>query len=226
MFLLERAQSKGVKFVRGRAESTSIAHGRVTGVCVAYEDGTVSSLACDNLVIAAGPWTGELSKRLLPTSIPVVGYAGHSIVVRPSAKVSADGVFMSLHSGELSCFPEIFPRPSGEIYIAGVNINIPLPSTPEGAIPQKPEIEKLKAIADAVLMDYTVEIEQLCFRPMTEDGIPFICPVPEIGGVYVGAGHSYFGIMLGPGTGKILSEMVLGEKLSVDVSQFALYRHK
>jgi glycine/D-amino acid oxidase-like deaminating enzyme len=57
---------------------------------------------------------------------------------------------------------------------------------------------------------------------MTERGRPFIGPYPGVIGVYVGSGHSHFGIILGPGTGKVLSEMILGEELSVDVGQFSM----
>jgi glycine/D-amino acid oxidase-like deaminating enzyme len=108
---------------------------------------------------------------------------------------------------------EIIPRSSGEIYISGINDNLVLPPTPDAAIPL--ETDKLP--------DYIYNRkEKLCFRPMTEHGKPFICPYPEVKGINVGAGHSHFGIILGPGTGKVLSEMILGEELNTDVSQFSL----
>jgi glycine/D-amino acid oxidase-like deaminating enzyme len=184
-------------------------------------DGTNLSLPCDNVVIAAGPWTGPLSKSLLPTPIPITPYAGHSVVLRPSAKVTEDCLFMTLNT-QHSSYPEIFPRPGGEIYIGGVNDNLALPPTPEDVVLQERDLKKLRDIADEIFTDYTIEKEQLCFRPMTESATPFISPVPEVSGAYVGAGHSYSGIMLGPGTGKVLSEMVLGKELSADVSQLKL----
>jgi glycine/D-amino acid oxidase-like deaminating enzyme len=59
---------------------------------------------------------------------------------------------------------------------------------------------------------------------MTEFGELFLGPVPEVKGVWIGAGHSFWGITLGPGTGKVLSEMVLGEELSADISPLSLER--
>jgi glycine/D-amino acid oxidase-like deaminating enzyme len=223
-FLFDQAKAKGVQFVHGNATSLSIENGQVTEINVtACTDGTNLTLPCDNLVLAAGPWTGPLSETLrLPKPIPITTYAGHSLIVRPSVPVNADCLFFSVHTQNSSYRSEVLPRSSGEIYISGVNATIPLPRAPDVAMPIKAEIDKLKEIADEILTQYTIEKEQLCFRPMTDDGYPFICPLPEVRGVYVGAGHSHFGIMLGPGTGKVLSEMVLGEALSADVTQLSL----
>ena len=64
----------------------------------------------DNLVIAAGPWTGPLSKPLLPTLIPIISYTGHSLIIRPSVPISEDCLFMSLAIKNSSCHPELFPQ--------------------------------------------------------------------------------------------------------------------
>jgi glycine/D-amino acid oxidase-like deaminating enzyme len=217
-----------VNFISGKASSLSISSGQVVGVDVVASDGQTLSIACDNLVIAAGPWTGPLSQLLLPNPIPVTSYGGNSVVLRlrSPTTLTADGLFILLNVDDSSYYPEVFTRPSGEIYLAGINESLQavLPPTPEEAIPQESAIKQLKAIADEILPEYTVEKTQLCFRPMTEQGLPFISPIYGVAGAYVGAGHSFFGIMLGPGTGKILSEMVLGDELSIDVSNFSLAR--
>jgi len=220
LFLLEEAKSKGVRFLQGKVSSLSVVDERVSEVDVLLVDNVTSvSLPCENVVIAAGPWTGPLSKSLLPKPIPVTSYAGHSILLVLSVTSSADCLMAVVHTENGPCRAQIIPRSSGEIYISGINDTLDLPPTPEAAAPQPTEIAKLKAIADTLLPGYSIKKEQLCFRPMTESGLPFIGPYPEVRGVYVGAGHSHFGIILGPGTGKILSEIILGEELSADISQ-------
>jgi glycine/D-amino acid oxidase-like deaminating enzyme len=223
-FLLEKAKSKGVELLEATATSLSIENGRVTGVEVDCTDTKTMTLPCDSLVIAAGPWCGPLSnsKFRLPKPIPITSYAGHSVLLRPTVATSADCLFMTVRTRDSTYHAEIIPRSSGQIYISGINDALVLPPTPNAAIPLKTEIAKLKEIADAILPEYSIEKEQLCFRPMTEKGTPFICPYPQVEGVYVGAGHGHFGIILGPGTGKVLSEMILGEELSADISQFSL----
>jgi len=83
-------------------------------------------------------------------------------------------------------------------------MTMPISPTPEDAILQEGDLNKLKDMANTIFRDDTTEKEQLCFRPMTERGFPFISPVSEVSGVYVGAGNSFYGNMLGAGTGKVL----------------------
>ena len=201
--------------------SLSSKNGKVSEVQIQRGDTTLS-LPCDNVVLAAGPWTGPLSQVLLGETIPITAYAGHSIVLQPSVWPSADSLFTIVHTQSASYRAEVIPRSSGEVYISGVNNTLDLPLTTTDAIPLNTEIAKLKEIADALLPGYIIRKEQLCFRPMTESGDPFVCAYLKIKGVFIGAGHSHFGIILGPGTGKVLSEMILGEDLSADISQLAL----
>jgi glycine/D-amino acid oxidase-like deaminating enzyme len=220
--LLELAKSNGAQFIQAGATSLSLENKRVTQVHAKRGHGSPLSLPCDNLIITTGPWTGILTNKLLKNTIPITSYAGHSIIIRPSTQTTPDCLFMTLNTSNSSYNPEIFPRASGEIYICGINQDLPLPSTPTEATPRGPDIQKLKEIATALFPSYTIEKEQLCFRPMTAHGDPFIGGVPEYEGIWVGAGHTFWGITLGPGTGKILAEMVRGEELSADVSDLAL----
>ena len=77
--------------------------------------------------------------------------------------------------------------------------------------------------------------EGLCFRPVSESGVPVIGRVREgdlggglktsgdgKGGVFVASGHGPWGISLSLGTGKVVSEMVLGDALSADVRGLGL----
>lgn len=201
--------------------SLSSKNGKVSEVQILRGDTTLS-LPCDNVVLAAGPWTGPLSQVLLGETIPITPYAGHSIVLQPSVRPSADSLFAIVHTQSASYRAEVIPRSSGEVYISGINNTLDLPLTTTDATPLDTEIAKLKEIADALLPGYIIRKEQLCFRPMTESGDPFVCAYLKIKGVFIGAGHSHFGIILGPGTGKVLSEMILGEELSADISQLAL----
>jgi glycine/D-amino acid oxidase-like deaminating enzyme len=205
--------------------SLSIIDGQVSEVhAIRVDNGTSVSLPCDNVVIAAGPWTGPLSKSLLPKPIPIASSAGHSIILITSIPPTAHCLMAIVHTENATYRAQVIPRSSGEIYISGINDTLDLPPNPEAAIPQPTEIAKLMEIADALLPGYSVKKEQLCFRPMTKDGLPFIGTYPEVRGVYVGAGHGHFGIILGPGTGKVLSEMILGETLGADISMLPLLK--
>jgi glycine/D-amino acid oxidase-like deaminating enzyme len=156
-FLLEEAMSSGmVNFVQGSATSLfTDENNSVTQIHGARKDGTTLSLACDNVVIAAGAWTGPFSRYLLPKEIPISSYAGHSVVVTPSTSVTADCLFMTLDIRNSFYHPEIFARSCGEVYICGVNDALTLPPNPEAAVPRENDIQKLKEIADTILSAYT-----------------------------------------------------------------------
>jgi glycine/D-amino acid oxidase-like deaminating enzyme len=55
---------------------------------------------------------------------------------------------------------------------------------------------------------------------MPAEGTPLVGKVMD--GIYVAAGHSCWGITLGPGTGKVMSEMILdGKARSADVEDLS-----
>jgi len=69
----------------------------------------------------------------------------------------------------------------------------------------------------------------LCFRPVTERGVPYVTRLKDEqlgiktrgggeGGVFVAAGHGPWGISLSLGTGKVMAEMMAGRETSADVS--------
>jgi D-amino-acid dehydrogenase len=62
------------------------------------------------------------------------------------------------------------------------------------------------------------------YRPCSPDGLPYIGQVPEISNLYVGTGHGMMGMSLGPATGKLLAEQILGLHKSIDDSLFKVAR--
>ncbi|KAJ5633180.1 FAD dependent oxidoreductase [Penicillium lividum] len=141
--------------------------------------------------------------------------------------------------------PEIFTREGGKIYVAGYNPDLPLPSCVEDVhqLQDPAEMQKLKNVVIRLLGNLTqgsqstddvnvddLEIlrEGLCFRPVSKKDIPTVGRIEDAclgddmhayaGGVYIAAGHGPWGISLCLGTGKVVSEMIMGERTSADVS--------
>ncbi|MGI6617119.1 MAG: NAD(P)/FAD-dependent oxidoreductase [Saccharofermentanales bacterium] len=59
---------------------------------------------------------------------------------------------------------------------------------------------------------------------MTEDAQPIYGPVPEVEGMYLACGFSGHGFMLAPATGQLIADMILGEPLTIDVSNLDVGR--
>ncbi len=62
------------------------------------------------------------------------------------------------------------------------------------------------------------------YRPCSPDGLPYIGQVPKISNLFVGTGHGMMGMSLGPATGKLLSEQILGLETSINDSLFIVGR--
>lgn len=58
-------------------------------------------------------------------------------------------------------------------------------------------------------------------RPHSEDGLPIIGPLADLDGLFIGTGHFRNGILLGPLTGRLVSEIVLGEPPSFPLEAFS-----
>jgi glycine/D-amino acid oxidase-like deaminating enzyme len=92
--------------------------GRVDSVSISGGEGASSTLPADAVLIAAGPWTGQLSKKLLGDKIGgrlgVTGHRAHSIVLKTEATLSAHCLFtsMTMEDGSMG-EPELYTRPDG-----------------------------------------------------------------------------------------------------------------
>jgi D-amino-acid dehydrogenase len=88
-------------------------------------------------------------------------------------------------------------------------------------------LELLRRGAEGFLKEpYTDEIEERWFgwRPMTFDGVPIIDFAPAMGNVVIAAGHNMIGMSTGPGTGKLVAEMVGGSSTFIDARPYSLAR--
>ena len=147
--------------------------------------------------------------------------------------------------------PEVFSRiPADgrpELWAGGVNdpeLKLPETADAAAALKVREKAEELRSAMIAMtglskegdnLNDNDLDIvrEGLCFRPVSRSGVPIISKVreevlgPDIkfekdGGVYVASGHGPWGISLSAGTGKVMAEMLLGRKLSADISRLSM----
>jgi D-amino-acid dehydrogenase len=86
----------------------------------------------------------------------------------------------------------------------------------------------IKAVGEFYPSEKGIEIkdEQIWqgHRPCSFDGLPFIGKVPAYSNVFVGTGHSMMGVTLAPATGQLLSELISGEKTSLNLNPFRLER--
>ena len=84
----------------------------------------------------------------------------------------------------------------------------------------------LKALAQVIPQLANVSIEQRWagYIDVTPDAVPVISPVEEKPGLYISTGYSGHGFGLGPGAGRLMSELVRGDTTCVDPRPFRFSR--
>ncbi|EKX32732.1 hypothetical protein GUITHDRAFT_160318 [Guillardia theta CCMP2712] len=178
---------------------------------------------CEKVVIAMGPWSSQCTQGLkLP---PMLGQKYHSVLMQNERELSQAIFFHGLGD------PEVYPRPKGEVYVTG------FPDTPvavedlPGQEVVRPDVvnrltETMKLVSTE-LGRAEVTRYQACYLPISVDGLPLIGKLEEVEGVYIATGHGCWGILNGPATGLVMSELIVdGVAKSVDISPFDPNRFK
>ncbi|BAT75627.1 hypothetical protein LR48_Vigan01g191900 [Vigna angularis] len=224
--IIDRAvEMYGVKVEIAKLERVEVEEGRVGSVVL--EGGR--ELEADAVVLAVGPWSSKLG--LISSLFRVYGLKAHSIVLEPrdGSSITPHALFLSYHSssGGGALDPEVYPRPTGEVYVCGMSKEEEVPDDPAEIRGNPESIAMLKRVAKTVSShlgegEAGLKAEQACFLPCTDDGIPVIGEVPGVKGCYVATGHNCWGILNGPATGAALAQLILhGHSAIVDLKRFS-----
>jgi glycine/D-amino acid oxidase-like deaminating enzyme len=216
--LIDAARARGARVHTGVVEDMAWRGDTASGVVTAGGE----TLESDAVVLAMGPWTGRLAGRLrLPR---VYGLKGYSVTLA-APDVPAHALFVDYRTADGRALePEIFPRPEGEVYVCGMADPAPLPDSPEAVEVNESSCDTLARAAgrvSAALAAARITRRQACYRPVTDDGIPLIGPIPDARGVFVATGHGPWGILNAPATGLAMAELVAdGAAKLVDLRPF------
>ncbi|MED6115250.1 hypothetical protein PIB30_088662 [Stylosanthes scabra] len=224
--IAKAVENHGARVVTGKLERLELVGDRVGSVVV--EGGRV--IECDSVVLALGPWSGKL--EVLSSLFRVYGLKAHSIVLEPREpnSITPHALFLSYYpsrGGGKAIDPEVYPRPTGEVYVCGMSAEEEVPDNPEEIRGKEESIAMLKTVAKTVSSHLgeggaRVKAEQACFLPCTDDGVPVIGEVPGVKGCFVATGHSCWGILNGPATGAAMAELVIdGHSTIVDLKHFS-----
>ena len=230
--LAKLASARGTNIVIGQATRVNYSEDEQRVVSVSYRPGhlplerseeAVETIEATDIVVAAGPWT--------PTLLPCVQLLtprGHSLVVRPSRGLSPHVLFPDISAAPDSSLedlisPDIYPRPfdrryqSETVYSSGPDdYTVPLPAVADHqAIDEKSLQQIIIAISSVSqeIHDGGILHRAACFKPQIrrheegEEVGPIVGSVSS--GVWVATGHDEWGIQNAPGTGLVMSEMML-----------------
>ncbi|KAI9822231.1 MAG: hypothetical protein M1832_003054 [Thelocarpon impressellum] len=221
------AEEKGVDIRIGTAVTSinSDPHSANSVGSVTYKDKTTSeehTVLASTVILSAGPWT-----RSVHPPTPISGLRAHSVTIRPSRPVSAYSIFSQItlpsSSRTRKAKPEIYARPNNEVYVCGEGDTlVPLPASSDFVEVDESRcddiVSEVCSISDE-LRDGEVLVRQACYLPVVDSGAGPLVGKTGLEGLLMAAGHTCWGIQNGPGTGKLVSELVFdGKTTSANIS--------
>lgn len=209
---------------------------KVVGVRVGHaEGGDEEVIDTETCVLALGAWTGVTMKSACEGVVmgpDIVGQKVHSVVVRDvrvAERQASTSLF--LHDGR-GAEPEAYPRPDGTVYVCGNQGGRSYDALPPRlasavGVEEDGSCEYLREVSAVVLETNASDVEvleaQACYLPVSSSSRPVVSAVPGVAGLYVAAGHSCWGILQGPVSGKACAELIAtGSSTCVDLKPFTL----
>lgn len=200
-------QSRGVRFVEHcELKSVRKESGRVVAL-----DTAAGEIASKYFVFAFGAWAARWESEL-QCSIPVQPGKGYSVTLgRPD------------HSPK---HPILFPE--HKVGVSPFDTGMRLGSMMEFAgydrtIPDR-RIQQLRDSARPYLVasvDGPAESKWYGWRPMTWDSLPIIGLAGDLRNAYLATGHNMLGLSLAPGTGRLVAEMITGQKTHLNTAPYS-----
>jgi D-amino-acid dehydrogenase len=173
---------------------------------------SLRSYVTDEVVIATGSWSENMAKKL-GIYIPVQAGKGYCINTEKPTGIGYPTIIMEANAAVTPMLG--FTRFAGTMEIAGQNETI--------------RKERVEAIAKAAKrfynnLEFSSEEKSKAtfgFRPVSPDGVPFIGKLKTHRNITVATGHAMMGWSMGPGTGKIISDIIAKKKPSISIERFS-----
>ena len=206
--LARAALARGVALRQGAAVTTFLRRGsRVLGVRTSGGD----MIAADRIVLAAGPWTRALGRRL-GVDIPTRPMRGQMLAYRSTA-------VRHIIWGEDGY---LVPKAGGFLF-AGATVE------DAGFRPwiTRRGLASLRRMAVGLVpaLRYAgVASTWAGLRPGSPDGHPIIGLLSDMENVYVATGHFRNGVLLAPVTGKLVAQLITEGKTEMPLEPFGVQR--
>lgn len=193
-WLADRAQSRGaVLMPRTEVFEFRREGQRITGVRT-----TRGWLQADQVVLAAGSWTARLG-RMLGLRVPILAGKGYSIVVEPIDAMPRIPWMLIDHKVAITPHRQA-------LRIAGT---LELVDLDESITTRRVEAILHNARRFLNLPDSPKIIEVWRgLRPCTPDGVPIIGRSSRLDNLLIAAGHQMLGMQTGPGTGRLVVDLI------------------
>jgi D-amino-acid dehydrogenase len=171
-------------------------------------------IAADQFVVATGAWTPQLNAEL-GCQVPIQPGKGYSITMPRPAVCPAYPLIFEEHRVAVTPFASGY-RLGSTMEFAGYDDTL-----------NRSRLGLLTDAAKLYLKDplaEPVQEEWWGWRPMTFDSVPVIDRAPAATNVLIAAGHNMLGLSMATGTGKLVTEILMGMAPHIDPAPYSLKR--
>lgn len=205
----ERFAQAGGRIVRAEVTGTRNAGETVKVSCA---DG--SDLTCDRAVICLGPWARELVERM-GCRVPLGYERGYHRQFRGAAGATPNsGLQRPVHDSAGGYV--LSPMERGLRLSTGVEL------AARDAPPNHSQMEQAERAARQAI-DLGEALDPDCWvgsRPTLPDSRPAIGPMPKARNVWVSFGHQHIGFSTGPGSARLLADLMEGRTPPIPAAPF------
>jgi D-amino-acid dehydrogenase len=201
----DRLGPTGVVFLGEAVTAFSSANGKIREVVTPHR-----TLAFDEVVIAAGAASALLAKKL-SFRLPLQGGRGYSFDVERSVP--------RLRIPAILVEGKVAVTPMGTGLRIGGTMEL---GSAQTVVPQR-RVAGIARTFSAFYPGYTPAVPAKVsagLRPCSPDGLPYIGRVKGWDNLTLATGHGMMGMSLGPATGRIVSDILLGRKPPLDCAAF------
>ena len=207
--LSKAAESMGATVKVGVATGLKkAADGRAAAVFL--EDGQIE---CETVVLASGPWSAD-AESWIGSEVPIEPYKGEILRMElPGPPLGND-----LSSGDIS----LYGRAGGLVWIGATEERRGFDREPSETARRTlldGAVELMPAMSDAKLIKHTA-----CLRPLTPDWLPIIGRALNVDNVYLATGAGKKGILISPGMGKAIADLITTGRTDLPVEAFGVER--
>ena len=206
--LAKTAKTMGAKVVSGSATGVKTNGGRVTAVLT--DSGEIS---CDAVVFATGPWSGEV-EDWLGVPVPIEPFKGEILRM----KLNGPPLERDFHSAEV----DLNHREDSQIWVGATEERVGFDRNPSA----KARAESLRAATNLMpaMKDAELVLHTACLRPLSPDWMPIIGKAPGWDNAYLATGAGKKGILISPGMGKAVADLITTSATDVPIKGFDVER--
>ncbi len=167
----------------------------------------------DKVVLAAGIWSAELLRRF-NISLPLAAERGYHVSFG-DADLQLNNSIMDTDAHAVASSMDGGVRIAGVAEFTGID-----------APPNPGRLRALKQIAQSMIPDLKHKTPDtwMGIRPSFPDSLPLIEECKDLPGLICAFGHSHYGLMMAPKTGRIVADIATGTPTNIDLSPFRAAR--